>query len=308
VTQEEAAILLSQNNEQLFLYSPDAAKAVANLEGLYNKLSVPDENLFVKGYSGDPHTVHRVSRPPIYLNSPCMVLLWYLQPDLITRILENSRLRHGGFFARLLICDTQLEPTEIPPIVRSIPPAVRLAYNNLIHSLLLHYWAAKQEYEIKVEPEAFELVRSFHNELVPRRKTDLTDIGSFIARWHEQAWRVAATCHAIRHAEHAHEEVLSTETMAHAIEISRWFGAQQLQILASARHALLRQQASKLEELLAESYPHGVSLRNLQTFHNRSTQELTRLVKTFPVLFKIFEGKAPGPGRSSPWIRLNKSR
>jgi Protein of unknown function (DUF3987) len=54
VTQEEAAILLSQNNEQLFLYSPDASKAVANLEGLYNKLSVPDENLFVKGYSGDP--------------------------------------------------------------------------------------------------------------------------------------------------------------------------------------------------------------------------------------------------------------
>jgi uncharacterized protein DUF3987 len=207
-----------------------------------------------------------------------------------------------------LICDTQLEPTEIPPVVRSIPPTVRLAYNSLIHGLLLHYWETKKEYEIKVEPEARELLRHFHNELVPRRKTDLTDVGSFVARWHEQAWRLAATCHAIQHANLAHERILNVQTMQHAIEISRWFGAQQLQILATARHALLREQANRVEQLLSESYPDGVSLRNLQTFHNRSPEELTRLVQTFPALFEIIEGKAPGPGRSSPWIRLKKKQ
>jgi hypothetical protein len=222
--------------------------------------------------------------------------------------LENKRLRLGGFFARLLICDTQLEPTEIPPTVRSIPPSVRRAYNDLIHCLLSHYWEAKQEYEIKVEPAARELLRRFHNELVPRRKTDLTDISSLIARWHEQAWRLAATCHAIEHGNLAHQNVLSVETMAHAIEMSRWFGAQQLQILAAARHALLREQATKLEKLLREGYPDGTSLRNLQAFHNLKPEEVNRLVQTFPALFEIFNGKAPGPGRSSPWIRFRKSR
>jgi hypothetical protein len=142
VTQEEAAVLLSQNNEQLFLYSPDAAKALANLEGLYNKLSIPDENLFVKGFSGDPHIVHRISRPPVFLDSPCISLLWYVQPDLITRILENSRLRIGGFFARLLVCDTKLTPTEIPEDIQSIPQAVQEAYSTLVSNLLTQYWQA----------------------------------------------------------------------------------------------------------------------------------------------------------------------
>jgi replicative DNA helicase len=307
VTQEEAAILLAQNNEQLFIYSPDAAKAVANLEGLYNKLSVPDDNLFVKGYSGDPHTVHRVSRSAIYLSSPCITLLWYLQPDLVTRILENSRLRVGGFFARLLICDTQLEPTEIRKDARPIPLVVRAAYNDTVRDLLLNYWESKKEHEIKVDPDARELLRSFHNELVPRRKSDLSDVGGFVARWHEQAWRIAGTCHAIKHGKDAHHFLLTVKEAEHAIEISRWFGDQQLQVLAAARHAALRESALKLMQLIQENYSGSVSLRNLQVFHNRKPQEVMQIAKSFSIWFEIFDGKTPGPGRSSPWIRLKKS-
>jgi Protein of unknown function (DUF3987) len=262
----------------------------------------------VKGYSGDPHTVHRVTRSPIYLSSPCIVLLWYLQPDLVTRILENSRLRVGGFFARLLICDTQLEPAEIRRDARPIPPAVRAAYDNVVRDLLLYYWEAQKEHEIEVTSDARELLRNFHNELVPRRKSDLTDVGSFVARWHEQAWRIAGTCHAIEHGKDAHQRLLTAQSMEQAIEISRWFGAQQLQILTAARHAVLRDSAIKLAQLIQENYPDGVSLRNLQMFHNRKPQEVTQITKSFPTWFEIFEGKTPGPGRSSPWIRLKRSR
>jgi hypothetical protein len=104
---------LSHNNEELFMFSPDAAKAVSNLEGLYNKLSVPDDNFYVKGYSGDPVVVHRKSRPPVSLRSPCISLLWLLQPDLLERMLQHRRLNDGGFLPRLTICDTQLVPTGL---------------------------------------------------------------------------------------------------------------------------------------------------------------------------------------------------
>src|SRR5262249_54049612 len=131
---------------------------------------IPDENLFVKGFSGDPHIVHRISRPPVFLVSPCIGLLWYVQPDLVARILENSRLRIGGFFARLLVCDTKLTPTEIPADIQSIPQAVQEAYSTLVSNLLTQYWQARQEYEIRVDPQARELIRTYHNDLVPLRK------------------------------------------------------------------------------------------------------------------------------------------
>jgi hypothetical protein len=85
-------------------------------------------------------------------------------------------------------------------------------------------------------------------------------------------------------------------------------GAQQLQVLAAARYAALRDSAIKLMQLIQENYPDGVSLRNLQVFHNREPQEVMQIAKLFPVWFEIFEGKTPGPGRSSPWVRLKKSR
>ena len=94
--------------------------------------------------------------------------------------------------------------------------------------------------------------------------------------------------------------------MEKAIEISRWFGAQQLQILIAARQAALRESAIKLGQLIKENYSGNVALRDLQVFHNRNPQEVRQIAKSFPSRFEIFEAKPPGPGRSSPSIRLKK--
>jgi Protein of unknown function (DUF3987) len=61
-TQEMMALLMQHNNEQLFSFSADAAKAIYNLEGLYNKTKSPEDNLMVHSYSGDPCSIHRISR------------------------------------------------------------------------------------------------------------------------------------------------------------------------------------------------------------------------------------------------------
>ena len=305
ITQEAATQLLSHSNEQLFMFSADAAKAVSNLEGLYNKLSIPDDNFYVKGYSGDSFAVHRVSRPPIFIRSPCVSLFWLLQPDLLERMVEHRRLRDGGFLARPMICDTQLVPVELRRDARPIPETVWEPYHSLIQELLDSYWSSGVEREIAIEPEALDLVRTFHDEFVPRRRTDFADISSFVARWHEQALRVAIVLHVGLHGVMAVTVPLNVETMAKAVEIIRWFADEQVRILSGARRASLQRKADDLRNLLLTRYPKGVSLRDLDVHHNRKADLINRIVAEFPNTF-CFENHDPPVGRPSVWLNLKK--
>jgi hypothetical protein len=306
VTQEEGAVVLANNGEKVFSFSSEASKAIANLEGLYNRMRVPDENLLVKGYSGDPHIVHRIGRPTVHLTSPCITLLWYLQPDLLERLLGNERLRVGGLFPRVLICDTQLEPTEIPATLNPIPAEVRSTYNSLINDLLVNYWDAQKPYEISVTGEAREMIRAYHNEHIARRKNTLADVNSFAARWHEQAFKLGINHQAGQYGKAAHHHVLSPQTMADAITIHRWFVGEQLRLLANARRAAFQEFANKLATFLGEVYPDGTSLRRLHMYHNRRPEEVKQLARKFPHMFELFKGKESGPGRPSPCIRCRK--
>jgi dsDNA-binding SOS-regulon protein len=142
-TQEMMAVLMARNNEQLFSFSADASKAIDNLEGLYNKLSVPEDNFMVHCFSGDPCSIHRISRPAINLQHPCLNQLWFLQPIHFERMLANDRLREAGFLVRLLISDTRLEPRESDGTEREIPPALQQQYDDLIRLLITTYWDSK---------------------------------------------------------------------------------------------------------------------------------------------------------------------
>jgi hypothetical protein len=307
ITQEAAAMLLSKNNEQLFMFSADAGKVVSNLEGLYNKLSVPDDNFYVKGYSGDPFVVNRVSRPPIHLRNRCVSLFWLLQPDLLERMLEHRRLRDGGFIARPLICDTDLVPTELRRDARSIPKPVFDDYDRLIRDLLNFYWYSRDEREIKVTTEALECFFAFHDELVPRRKSDLADINSFIARWHEHAIRMGIVLHVGLHGARAASEPLRLDTAEKAVEIVRWFGRHQLRILSHARRLWLQKQADHLRDLLLTRYPSGISLRDLDVHHSRKADLINRIVAEFSNMFCLENRNSPGPGRrSSPWLKVKE--
>ena len=96
VTTEKLADLLSKNDEQLASLSPDALSIVNILLGRYNKLDRTDEGLYLKAYSGDPCMVHRMSRDPISLESPCLTALWLTQPDKLRSLLDERSLNEGG--------------------------------------------------------------------------------------------------------------------------------------------------------------------------------------------------------------------
>jgi hypothetical protein len=125
-----------------------------------------------------------------------------------------------------------------------------------------------------------------------------------VARWHEQALRIAIVLHAGLHGARASSESLIVDTTAKAIEISRWFGYEQLRLLSGARRAALQMQADNLRDLLLAKYPDGVSLRNLEMRHNREASLVRRIVAEFPTTFCIEEHRNPAGGRPSPQLYL----
>jgi uncharacterized protein DUF3987 len=235
------------NGEQLFSLSADASKTIQNLEGRYNKDKMPDDNLYVKAFTGDPHIIDRVSRPSITLQNPSLTLMWLTQPEKITRLLGNEELRTGGFLPRCLIWDTRAVPIELPEVETPIPQKVRAAFKDLIRTLLDTYRSASKPKTIPSSPCAARQIREFHNKLVERRRTDLRDINPFIARWHEQAWRVCLVLHVATWGPEAHLRPIDEETVGAAIKVIEWFGVEQLRLLSVTREALDLQ---KLEDLI----------------------------------------------------------
>jgi hypothetical protein len=307
-TVEAAALALAQNNEQIFSFSSDAGKAIQNLEGRYSKQgSLIEDNIYLKAHSGDCIVVNRISRGPVILESPCMTLLWFVQPDLLERLMRNTRLAVGGFLARCLICDTKTEPTFLPDSLDDdsvIASEWKNQYDGLIRTLCMTYLKAPEPLRIPYSNEASRLIRAYHNDLVPRRRNELSDINAIAARWHEQAWRIMIGLHAVLHGAAAHEHQCSTETAQRAIGIVQWNVEEALQLLQPARD---ERQSDILHKLIkfVEEHHHGmVTLRELGR-HGFSESEVKSLVETFPGQLAI-ETPASGPngGRPSPKLKI----
>ena len=257
VTTEKLADLLSKNDEQLASLSPDALSIVNILLGRYNKLDRTDEGLYLKAYSGDPCVVHRMSREPISLESPCLTALWLTQPDKVESLLHERSLNEGGLIARILPCHTDCEPREIGKNPPSISSSVEKAYAGLIFGLLETYRLAMERFTIVPTSEALEALNDHHDAIVKKRRGELRDVTSYAARWNEQAWRIAVCLHAGLHGAHAHEQQLELDTVRRAIEVAEWFAMQQLEILSASREKARRELWDEVLALL-DSKPKGI--------------------------------------------------
>jgi hypothetical protein len=307
-TQEMMVALMQHNNEQLFAFSSDAAKAIDNLEGLYNKLKATEDNFMVHAFGGDPCTVHRVSRPAINLEHPCLTLLWLIQPDLFTRMLGNERLREGGFLVRILACDTQMEPRERDGNERAIPATLLTEYAELIRVLIATYWDSKQEREILISVDQRSEFRRYRNSMVEARRSKLKDINSFVTRWPEQAQRIVIGQHAALHKAEGHLKPMADQTVENALGIGRWFANEQLRMPQASRQNVLCKQIEELRELILTKYPQGVSLRTLRKNHGKTEEFIERITAEFRAIFEVKERKPIAQGRPSRCLFLKKIR
>jgi hypothetical protein len=305
ITSEKLADLLSKNDEQLASVSSDALSIVNILLGRYNKLDRTDESLYLKAFSGDPCVVHRMSRDPIFLKSPCLTALWLTQPDKLQSLLDERSLNEGGLIPRILACHTDCGPREIGKNPPSISISVEKAYAGLIFCLLETYRLAHERFTIAPTSEALQALNDHHDAIVKRRRGELRDVTSYAARWNEQAWRIAVCIHAGTHGSQAHEQPVSVETAQRAIALADWFAAEQLRILNAGRTQRRIERLQRLMELIVEQYNGKATLRALQRnngFDPDETRQLAAQFKGQLVIEKLETG-----GRPSEIVKLYKS-
>jgi hypothetical protein len=272
VTSERLAVMLSHNGEQLASISPDAGSIVNNLLGRYNKLDRTDENIYLKGFSGDYCRVDRQGREPVVLEQPCLTALWLVQPDKVETLLAERSLTDGGLIPRLLICHTCAQPRPIVEGAKGIPPATANAWANLIQSLIATFRLGGEPVVLEPTPEALKAMNANFNGIVQRRLAELKDVTTFAARWNEQAWRIAVCVHAGLHGERAGERRLELETVECAIGLADWFAGEQLRILAGGRMAARRAKLDEVFSLLVDN-PAGITARDLQRARITRTSE-----------------------------------
>ena len=180
-----------------------------------------------------------------------------------------------------MIWDSRVEPTEQPEEDRPIPAKVRENFNRLLKGLLDTYRNGKG-HTIPPSKLAKESMRTYHNSLVARRRKDWCDINSFVARWTENAWRILVNLHAGAHLSNAHLTQIDRFRPDQAIELSEWFGTEQIRLLSAMRESADWETLSRLTELVTKVYSGKATIRDLSRRHCYLREELERLAKKFP--------------------------
>jgi hypothetical protein len=307
ITREALAMTLaSQPNEALACFSSEARGILGVIRGRYGNGESSDEDIYLSAYSGDAISVRRVNRPPISLRRPCLTTVWMTQPDAARGFLGDERMTASGMLPRFLICDVKAEQEYEPEDWPEIQAPVIESWCTLIVSLLGYRSACAEPILIEADVEARSLLRVFNNRAVDRVRPggDLRDVDSYVARWGENAWRLALVLHCATHGGDARRRSLHESTAKNAILIMEWFNREQLTILAASRSDRFK---DRLEKLLAILRDAGgwKTLGQLKDANGFEAEEANSLAERYPQ--QLIVERRDQRGRPSFIARLAKS-
>ena len=311
ITKEKLAISLEQQPGQaLASHSPEGRGVIDVLMGKYGKGKESDEDLYLSAYSREPVKVSRLSRPPVNLSTPCLAVLWLIQPDKARKLIESEAITESGLLPRFLICDSKAEAMDEPEHPETMNEITMENWAGLIDDLLESFRAmGETPVTIKAEQDARKIIVDFRNESNARTRQggDLRDITPFVARWAENAWRLALVLHAGEHGNEAGKHDLTAETARRAVEIVKWFCEEQLAILAPERNNRNRSRLLRLLSILGDHQGRR-TLRDLAKSNGFPKDEVHKLAEQFPAQIKIEKEKPEGGGRPSEILTMTLTR
>ncbi len=297
-----ARTMQGQEGESCSVMSSEAVSGLAGLLGAGMGNGQGSEGFICACYSGDVYSDDRLSRAGITLRNPCLTLVSFIQPDVMTDMLTNQKLVDRGLMARFLMVredNNRVMPDQVAEAGDLDDP-----WHDLVRDLTLEYRMNHGKREpaiIKTSPGVEEIFRAYRDEvekdIVPGGKH--TDIESFVRRRPEQAARIALVLHALLHGAKAHEHPLSRATARNAVRVARWFAAQQVEILGVHRISRHRARADKLRKALLQHPGQTASLGKLSKAHGFNENEVHALCADFPKLFRL-QPKSPGATRGRP--------
>lgn len=301
VTGPALARLLAQNQQILL----NATAEAGNLLDETAKATSPLGQLLLKGFSGDPVEIDRITREAVVMEEPCISVCWLCQPHRLDKFLANERLLEDGLLPRFLVAHSNASMAQMYGDDDSVPVAAADAYGGLIEELFVLYGRnSKDEWVVQASAEAQEVMRDHHNQCVERWNADDGPLRPCIARWSEQAWKIALVLHAAIHGANSHQMPLDGHTAQRAFALQQWFARQQTQILGGAVLPAGTTRLARLCELLRSSPNGEMTLRNLQNSHGFSDSEVRRLVTSAPQQLYLQKRQNPAGGRPSHVVGL----
>jgi replicative DNA helicase len=309
-TSEALGMLLAASGEQISVLSDEGGLALYNMLGRYTKGDITDDILLCRGKTCNSHTVDRVGRPPIFLRCPCITLLLLVQPDLLERAFSNERLMVGGFLARCLTVDSQMQVQyQTEHSLPDVEENIKAEWDAHNRQLVEAFRYAEEPYQIPVEPEVRKLSRQYSNDIVDQVRGTLADVTSFAIRWDENAWGIAENLHmGLYGAEWLDKPTpLSAETFKKAITISRYFADRQLEVLQRPRIEAQEKLHSRLEEVFEKNENKPITIRTLRDRHGIKKGEVLSSVKSHPDTFGIITVDPPHGGSKSVLVFLKSN-
>src|SRR5258708_11637582 len=252
------------------------------------------------------------------------------QPDKISELFGSKGLVQGGFVPRCISLYEHTEAQEISWGSKSVNTGLFGRYCRTWSELFEGYRLGKacakdsdpleregeESQDMAQKPEiqtqivtptagAADHMVKHYNRLVRRRNAAMRDISMFVARWTENAWRLALVLHASEHGTEAHNVPLRLETAQSATRIIDWFSRGQLDLVQRSRRDSEDDKVERLIEIVRSkggSATKGVLKNN----HNLDEAEIREIVAASAGRLHIGE-ILPGPngGRKSFNVELS---
>ena len=225
-TPEAVASLLAEHGERMALMSSEGGP-IEMMKGRYSD-HIPNVEVYMKGYSGDPLRVDRKSRPPEMVKKPALTLGLTVQPIVIHGLAAQGELRGKGLFARFLYAIPHsrvgYRSNEAPPT----PDYLRSAWRNVIKNILnLPDPQKPGDHTLVLAADALVRFQNFRNEVEERLRpgADLRHIKDWGNKLCGAVARLAGVLHLLKHFANPVPWALeiADDTMEGAIQLGRYF-------------------------------------------------------------------------------------
>jgi hypothetical protein len=287
---------LADNLETLFSFSSEAGAALKVALGKYTDGS--DFDWLLSCYSGDRTRIDRAGRDPIELQSPCLSMLWLVQPCVLKELCGCDEAFSRGLTARPLIFETGAR--------REHDNGQELAFlhgdqwRDFISAILTARLTGQTPRVINCDSQARAVFSEFHNESVDLERGPFADVVGELSRWRENAIKVAGL---FALAEKA--DKVTADCATRAVRVVRWAGFNYLSVLQAGRKARRQGELDRVLKLIANAGGE-ISMGELSRNHGVKRAEVEALVAAFHEEIEIEkrpqgEGKA---GRPSEVLRV----
>lgn len=221
ITPEKLADAMADNGERMAIISAEGG-IFAIMAGRYNEKGGGNIDIFLKGHSGDPCSIHRIGREPKTMESPALTMCLSVQPDVITEIGANRQFRGRGLTARFLYALCRSYVGNRPRQTSSISDELRKTYRDHIFGLMN---IPRTGVRIRLSPEGQRLWDEFYWDI----ETDMRAGGSleYLPDWGSKlpgaVARIAGLLHFAQNGMKALETPISVTSVGAACVLGVYF-------------------------------------------------------------------------------------